>query len=145
MSPDIIDAKESDYLYIADSQIPNAGNGLFVSIPIFKDEVISLFKGEVLTDAEAARRAGRGEDGYFINRLDGAILDSMHVKCFAKYANDPAGTGHGLVKTRFKSNADISLDDDENICLIATRNIKAGEEIFCGYGKKYWEKRTLAR
>ena len=138
MSSDRIDAKESDYLYINSSQIPFAGKGLFVSIPIFKHEVIAFFKGEQLSSAEAARRAKRGEDGYFINCLDGTILDSMHVRCFAKYANDPEASGPGFKKTTFKTNADISLDDDERICLIATRNLKAGEEVFCSYGKKYW-------
>jgi SET domain-containing protein len=139
MSIERIDAKEKNYLYLAVSQITNAGQGLFSSIPIYKDEVISLFKGEALTAAEAARRAKKGEDAYFINCLDGSILDSMHTSCFAKYANDPDASGPGMVKNAFKSNADISVDDEDNICLIATRNIKMGEEVFCNYGKQYWK------
>ena len=138
MSSDCIDAKESDYLYLASSQIPLAGKGLFVSIPVYKNEVIALFKGEVLTSAEASRRAKLGQDGYFINCLDGSILDSMHVKCFAKYANDPLASGGNIARSKFKTNADIALDDDERICLIATRNLKVGEEVFCSYGKQYW-------
>ncbi len=137
--PDHIDSKEKDYLYIAPSQIPKAGQGLFVSIPIYKDEVIALFKGEMLSDAEAARRAALGVDAYFINCLDGSIMDSMHTVCFAKYANDPDASGGKIVKSRFKTNADISLDDNDKICLVAKRNIKVGEEIFCNYGKKYWK------
>src|SRR6478752_281455 len=136
MSSDSIDAKEADYLYLATSQIPFSGLGLFVSIPIFKDEVISLFKGEILGDLEALRRAKRKEDRYFINCLDGSVMDSMHTHCYAKYANDPDASGPGMVKTKYKSNADISVDEDDNICLIATRNIKSGEEVFCNYGKK---------
>lgn len=136
---DRIDAKEKDYLYLAVSQIPNAGQGLFVSIPIYKDEIICLFKGEKLTAKEAARRAKKREDAYFINCLDGSIMDSMHTPCFAKYANDPAASGPGIANNSFKSNADISLDDEDNICLIATRHIKIGEEVFCNYGKKYWK------
>jgi uncharacterized protein len=139
MSADTIDAKEEDYLYLALSQIPSAGKGLFVSIPIYKDEVISLFKGEVLSTSEAERRALLGEDAYFINQLDGSILDSMHTHCFAKYANDPLASGAKIEKSGFKVNADISMDDDDNICLIAKRNIKVGEEVFCSYGKKYWK------
>ncbi|MDB5274057.1 MAG: hypothetical protein JWO58_2424 [Chitinophagaceae bacterium] len=139
MSTDSIDAKESDYLYLSVSQIPKAGQGLFVAMPIYKDEVISIFKGERLTDREATRRAKNGEDAYFINCLDGTVLDSMHTHCFAKYANDPAASGGTLIKSKFKSNAEISMDDEENICLIAKRNIKMDEEIFCHYGKAYWE------
>ncbi|MDB5256766.1 MAG: hypothetical protein JWM14_1461 [Chitinophagaceae bacterium] len=137
--PDYIDSKETDYLYIAPSQIPKAGQGLFVSIPIYKDEVISLFKGEILTHTEAARRGAIGEDAYFINCLDGSIMDSMHTACFAKYANDPDALGGKIVRSAFKTNADITLDDDDKICLVANRNIKVGEEVFCNYGKKYWK------
>ncbi len=134
--PDAIDAKESDYLFTKESQLPNAGNGLYTSIDIFKDEVISIFKGEVLTDKEAARRAKIHADGYFINMLDGSIMDSKHVFCFAKYAND----SQGLKKTSFAYNAEINLDDEERVCLVALKKINAGEEIFCSYGKKYWQK-----
>jgi SET domain-containing protein len=131
-----IEASESDYLYTALSQLPNSGNGLFTAISIYKDEVISLFKGEILTELQAKLRAKQGNDNYFINMLDGSIMDSMHVKCFAKYAND----AKGFSKSKFKNCAKISLDEDDNVCIIATRNIKMGEEIFCGYGKKYWMK-----
>lgn len=134
--PDPIDAKESDYLYTKESQLPNAGKGLYTSIDIFKDEVISIFKGETLTHKEAALRAKKHADGYFINMLDGSILDSKHVFCFAKYAND----SQGLKKTAFPYNAEIYLDDEERVCLIALKKIKSGEEIFCSYGKKYWQK-----
>ena len=86
-SPDKIDAKESDYLYIKESQIPDAGKGLFTSILIYKNEIISVFKGEILSVEETEIRAKNGMDRYFINMLDGTIMDSMKVKCFAKYAN----------------------------------------------------------
>lgn len=130
-----IDAKETDYLYIQDSQILGSGKGLYTAIPIFKEEVITLFKGEMLSSAEAKIRSDRGEDAYFINLLDGKIMDSMKVKCFAKYANDALG----FVKTKYKINSKISLDEEDNVCIVSNRNIKAGEEIFCSYGKAYWK------
>jgi uncharacterized protein len=130
-----IDARESDYLYITNSQIPNAGLGLYTAIPIAKNEIISLFRGEIISLDEANIRADKGHNKYFIEMLDGNIMDSMHVKCFAKYAND----SKGLVKTEFKLNSIISLDDNNNICLIAKRDIQTGEEVFCSYGKKYWK------
>ncbi|MCD6018809.1 MAG: hypothetical protein K0S53_1930 [Bacteroidetes bacterium] len=134
--PDTIDAKESDYLYLKSSGILNSGKGLFTSIPIYRNEVISLFKGEILSNKEAAFRAKLNLDGYFINMLNGSIMDSMQVKCFAKYAND----SEGLNATNFKNNSKITLDENNNVCLVATRNIKSREEIFCGYGKAYWKK-----
>jgi len=131
-----IEALESDYLYIQASQLKNAGNGLFTAINIYKHEIISLFKGEILSTIQAELRARSGKDKYFINMVNGTIMDSMKVNCFAKYAND----AEGFLKSDFKNNADISLDEEGNVCLIAKRNIKSGLEIFCGYGKVYWKK-----
>lgn len=68
--------------------------------------------------------------------LDGSIMDSMHTNCFAKYANDAKGPGENT----FKNNAKITLDENTNICIMATRKIKVGEEVFCSYGKIYWKK-----
>lgn len=131
-----INASEEEYLYIQESQIPNSGKGLFTAIKIYKDEVISQFKGNILTDSEAETIAKSGNDQYFINLLDGSILDSNTVECFAKYANDASGFSN----SEFKNNATITLDDEANVCLIALKNIKAQEEIFCSYGKSYWKK-----
>ena len=131
-----IEAPESDYLYIQDSQIPNAGKGLFTAIDIYPNEIISLFKGEILTDEEAQKRVSEENDRYFINMLDGSILDSMNVDCFAKYAND----AEAFSKLEFKNNSKITLDDDDNVCIVATKKIKSQQEIFCSYGVKYWKK-----
>lgn len=138
LSPDKIDAKESDYLYITQSQIPNSGKGLYTSLFIYKDEIISVFKGEILTNKHAASRSKDKKDGYFINMPDGTIMDSINVKCFAKYAND----AEGFVKTSYKNNSIISMDSKDRVCVVAKRDIKIGEEVFCSYGKKYWEKLT---
>jgi SET domain-containing protein len=133
-----IEAPEADYLYTGLSQLPNAGKGLFTAIKIYKDEIIAIYKGEVLSEKEAARRSQQGIDNYFINMLDGSIMDSLNVECFAKYANDAAANAISA----FKNNVKISLDDDDNVCLVATRNIKTGEEIFCSYGARYWKKHS---
>lgn len=131
-----IDAPESDYLYIQDSQIKNAGKGLFTAIEIYPNEIISIFKGEILTDKEAQKRVSEENDRYFINMLDGTILDSMNVDCFAKYAND----AEAFSKLEFKNNSKITLDDENNVCIVATKKIKSEQEIFCSYGVKYWKK-----
>ncbi|MGV1012431.1 MAG: SET domain-containing protein-lysine N-methyltransferase [Flavobacterium sp.] len=138
MSPDQnkIEVPESDYLYVTTSQLPNSGKGLFTAIAIYKDEIISEFKGEVLSNEEAEIRMKNGTDQYFMNLLNGSILDCRNTDCFAKYANDATG----FSKSAFKNNAKITLDENQNVCLIAIRKLKSGEEIFCNYGKKYWKK-----
>ncbi len=135
--PQAIDAPEADYLYVQASGIAAAGKGLFTAIPIHAGEVIAVFRGERLSATEAKRRADGGADDYFITLLDGSTLDSMHSDCFAKYANDVEGPGN----SRLRNNAVITLDDEERPCVMATRTIKAGGEVFVGYGKAYWKKR----
>ena len=112
---------------------------MFTAINIYKDETIALFKGEVLLTPEATKRERQGKDRYFINLPDGTILDSMNTKCFAKFANDV----NGGTKVKFKNNAVITLDEYDAVCLTATRDIKAKEELFCDYGKKYWKKHSI--
>lgn len=131
-----IEASEEDYLYVENSQIIHSGKGLYTTIDIYKDEIIAIYKGRIITQIAASKIAKEGNDQYFINLLDGRILDSNPVVCFAKYANDASGYS----KSIFKNNAKIALDENNTVCLIATKKIKSGEEIFCSYGKKYWQK-----
>lgn len=135
---DTIEALEADYLYFELSQIENAGKGLYTAIDIYENEIIALFKGEIITNKEAKKRAEQKNDKYFINLLDGSILDSMYTDCYAKYAND----AEGIPNSSFKNNSKITLDDDDNVCIIATRTISSGDEIFCSYGKSYWKKHS---
>ena len=134
-----IEADESDYLYVKESQLPNSGNGLFTAIDIYKDEIISIFKGEILSDEEAERRMITREDAYFMNLLNGKILDCKNTECFAKYANDTNGFSIPKFRDNFKNNTKITLDENGNICFVALKKIKSGEDIFCDYGKRYWE------
>lgn len=133
---DKIEALEADYLYFELSQIENAGKGLYTAIDIYENEIISLFKGEIISNKEAKKRVEQKNDRYFINLLDGSIMDSMYTNCYAKFAND----AEGIANNSFKNNAKISLDDDDNVCIKATKSISSGEEIFCSYGKSYWKK-----
>ena len=133
-----IEALESEYLYTGLSQIAGSGDGLFTALDIFKDETIAVFAGELLTAAQAKKRADEGNDRYFISMESGRTFDSMRTPCFAKFANDALGP----TVTHLKNNARIALDDNNDVCIVATRKIKAGEEVFCGYGKRYWLKHS---
>jgi len=62
-------------------------------------------------------------------------MDSMTVKCFAKYANDAMG----FTKTIHKNNSKISLDENSKVCIVATKKIPGVAEILCGYGTRYWK------
>jgi uncharacterized protein len=135
LDPNQIEAPESDYLYIAISQLPNSGNGLFTAIDIYKDEIIAVFYGVILTPKKAASEAKKGNNEYFMNLANGRILDCKQTNGFAKYANDSSGFG----KSHHKNKAIITVDENANVCLVATSKIKIGEKIFCSYGKRYWK------
>ncbi len=136
-APEPIDAEEADYLFVQNSGIPLAGAGLFTAIPIHRGEIIAVFQGEVLSQTEAKKRASAGQDAYFVSLLDGSTMDSMNTECFAKYANDVEGPG----TSRLRNNAVITLSDEDEPCLVATRTVKAGTEVFVSYGKAYWAAR----
>jgi len=129
-------ASEGDYLFKQPSQIPHSGLGLYTAIDIFEDETVAIFKGEILSDKEAKKRADMGFDQYFVCLWDGRILDSMHTVCWAKYANDAKGPNVRV----FKNNVQITFNENNEVCLTALRNIKAGEELFCAYGDAYWKR-----
>jgi SET domain-containing protein len=129
-----IDLDESDYLQSKPSQIPNSGMGLFTTIDIEPGEIISKFIGEILTAKEYRTRKAAGEDDYFMNLPSGKTLDCRMTKCFAKYANDAEG-----LKTPFKNNSFISMNDEGDVVIVAKKPIRAGEEIFVSYGKNYWQ------
>jgi uncharacterized protein len=133
--PEAITAKESDYLYTQTSGIVNAGLGLFSSIAIYKNEIVAIYLGEKLLKKEAILRTQLKNDAYFINLPNGAILDSHYTPCFAKYAND----ANGLAPFTHKNNANIVLNHKNQVCLVAIKTIKAHSEIFCSYGKLYWQ------
>ena len=57
-----IEAEEPDYLYVKGSLILGSGDGLFTAISIYRDEVISIFKGKILSDLQAEHRANKGKD-----------------------------------------------------------------------------------
>ncbi|MES2560201.1 MAG: SET domain-containing protein [Bacteroidota bacterium] len=131
---------ESDYLYVQQSQLPDSGRGLFTAVTLFKDEEITVFRGEVITETQIAERVSAKQDQYFISLLNGRILDCYHTECFAKYANDASGS----VPSGFTNNAKIIINEKNEVCLVAVKKIRAGEEIFCGYGKRYWAKHVIS-
>jgi hypothetical protein len=132
--PDLIDVEEVEYLYIDTSLIIGAGKGLFTAITIHKNEIISIYKGELLQEKSANRRIELGQNDFFMNLPNGKILDAKNTDCFAKYAND----AKGVQSSSYKNNALITVNHKNQICLVAKVNIKAGSEIFCSYGKAYW-------
>jgi SET domain-containing protein len=130
------ESSESKNLKVDVSTIPNSGKGLFAKKDFKKGEYICKFTGDYIDSKELERRdVGGARSAYFIYIDDNTTLDVYDSKCLAKYAND----AEGFRKIRGKRNNSALAQDGKNIYIQATKDIDAGDEIFVGYGKDYWD------
>lgn len=122
-------------LLVKKSQIPNSGKGLFTNKDIKKGAKIIEYRGEILDEKEFNIRADKKETYYVFFVKKNLYIDPMRTPQYkARYANDAAGS------TRVKGFRNNSYFDviDDRCFIIASRKIKAGEEIFVSYTKSYW-------
>lgn len=123
-------------LQVKTSQLPNSGKGLFTTTAIKKGAKVIEYKGEIIDWKEYERRVERDEDGYlfFIDKKN--CIDAFNTPQHkARYANDAAGLGR--VKN-LKNNCVYEIEDNKCF-IVASKDIKPGEEIFVDYTKEYWD------
>ena len=124
-------------LYVKKSKLPNAGKGLLTTSEIKKGEVVCEYEGEKITWKECLKR-NESQDGFgayyfFVNNKN--CVDAQHtVWALARYANDAAGFGRVKGLT---NNCKYEVIKGKPY-IVATRNLKAGDEVFVSYGKEYW-------
>lgn len=125
-------------LSIKKSQLPFAGHGLWAEKDFKRGEVIVKYDGEYITWKECERRntAQTGYGGYYLFITKKRCIDAQYSEwAQGRYANDAAGLSRveGL-----RNNARYEIINKEAY-IMASRNIKAGEEIFVSYGRSYWK------
>jgi SET domain-containing protein len=123
-------------LIVKKSKLPGAGKGLFTTRSIRKDSKIIEYRGEIIGYNEYRRRARNEVDQYLFFLRSELCIDAMHTLQYkARYANDAAG----IIRVKgFKNNSDYIIFGDKCF-IVASRDIKAGEEIFVDYTKPYWD------
>jgi uncharacterized protein len=123
-------------LLVKKSKIPGAGKGLFTTKPYKKDDKIIEYRGEIIGWGEYNKRVARNEDGYLFYFNRNKCVDAFHTPQYkARFANDAAG----IVRIKgLRNNSHYEIHDDK-CYIVAARDIKAGEEIFCDYTKDYWK------
>ncbi|GAB4205423.1 MAG: hypothetical protein Fur0023_14260 [Bacteroidia bacterium] len=123
-------------LIVKKSQLPDAGKGLFTTKDIKKGSKIIEYRGEIIDWKEYCKRVKEDKDGYMVYISRKKCIDAYNTPQYkARYAND----AEGLIKyKKFKNNAEYQIIDDK-VYIVATRDIKAGEEIFVSYSKDYWD------
>lgn len=125
-------------LYVKKSQIPKSGKGLYTTHDIKKGETVCEYEGEKITWKECLARneAQTGKGAYYFYISAKNCVDAQYTTwALARYANDAAGFGRvkGL-----RNNSQYQVIKGKPY-IVATRNIKAGSEVFVSYGKEYWE------
>lgn len=123
-------------LIVKKSKLPKAGKGLFTTKPIKKDSKIIEYRGEIIQWKEYQERVDKCQDGYlfFVSRKK--CIDAFPTKQYkARYAND----AEGLSRVKGLRNNSVYEVFGEKCYIVATRDIKPGEEIFVDYSKEYWD------
>ncbi len=123
-------------LLVKKSKLPGAGKGLYTTKSYKKDDKIIEYRGEIIGWKEYSERVKRQEDGYLFYFNRNRCVDAFHTPQYkARFANDAAG----IVRIKgFKNNSHYEVHE-EKCFIVAARNIKAGEEIFCDYTRDYWK------
>ena len=117
------------------SHIRAAGDGLFASVDREAGTVLGEYRGRVLSLLQATRLKDR-------DYLMGGFGLNAHVDArFAltapgRYVNDNFDTA--------ALNAEFHKDrETRTATLVATRDIRRGEEIYASYGESYWRARGI--
>lgn len=120
-------------LVVKKSKLPKAGKGLFTRIDIPKGTRIVEYKGRIQPWRELKDEDGINGYLMYINR--NVVINGLNaLKSLARYANDATG----LVRIEgIRNNAEF-VSEGKRCFIEATQNIKAGEEIYAGYGREYW-------
>ena len=121
-------------LIVKDSQLPNAGKGLFTTLPIKKAENITEYKGKITTWKEVNH--DEGTNGYIMYVTRNKVIDARKATTvLARYAND----AKGLQKIKGLNNNCTYENDKNRVYIKAKKDIPAGAELFVDYGKDYWK------
>lgn len=120
-------------LYIADSNIPGSGKGLFTRVPIKKGSIIIEYTGRIMKWDEV-KDDPTNLYIYYIN--DDYVIDAKNLPgAIARYVNDAGG----LTQVKGLENNSAFVNKNNRIFIEATKNIPAHSEILVEYGEGYWE------
>ncbi len=126
-------------LSIKKSKIPGAGKGLFAEKLFKRGDKVVEYLGEIVSWAECLKRNSKMKNGigtYYFYINERKCIDAQYsVNEFARYANDAAG----FVRIEGVRNNSFYQVDKGKAYIVASRNIKIGDEIFVAYGKEYWD------
>lgn len=124
------------------SLIPNAGNGLFATVPFAKGALITEYDGYYVSKDAAKELAERNPEAasHFRGVPTGDVIAGFKLP---KEADGWGGAS--FANDRRDSSNNSKLEDiwQGPVCrvfLVATEDIAAGDEICTSYGSTYWKR-----
>jgi uncharacterized protein len=125
------------FFIVKQSNIENAGLGLFSTINIPVGVKVIEYKGEIMEMNDGHGTKGHGHDYCFLigNIETGVCINADFSQCKAKYVND-------VYKTNKVANLrPVISHRNKTIWFESTRRIRAGDELYINYGSDYWTSR----
>lgn len=133
-------------LYLKKSLIPGAGKGLFVKNEVKRGEIVCEYEGEIIPWSVCEKRADEGHEGYAFFITKNRCVDAYFTKeAMGRYANDAKGIGRA---EGLRNNAQYEIKTrqrEKRVFIVATRTIKANDEVLVDYGKDYWKNLSKAK
>lgn len=134
-----IHLKKEKHLAIKQSNIPNAGKGLFAFWPaapnglVFeKGQTIIEYTGEVINRDTLVERYGLNTAPYVAQLKEGTFIDAAKIR--------DAGSSANTQRIRRDNNAQLRPSYNtrpQKLVIKATKNIYHNQEIFLDYGAEY--------
>ena len=121
-------------LEVRASRIPNAGDGLFTTREFAAGEVLGEYYGRVLSLLQVMKLQNRDYVMGGFGSINVHVDARFALNSPARYVNDNFDTS--ALNARFDK-----LKAQRRARLVATRPIKAGEEVYASYGEAYWRAR----
>lgn len=125
--------KSKLHLQIKQSNIPNAGKGLFayrkdnINQPVFKKgDILAHYDGEEITRNQLIERYGNHTAPYAVKKNNNLYIDAAGKRGVASIANTSRNTN-------LKPNVELTA----KLNLKAKKNIYSGDEILISYDKGY--------
>ncbi|MES2566301.1 MAG: SET domain-containing protein-lysine N-methyltransferase [Bacteroidota bacterium] len=125
-----------DDLFIKPSLILGAGKGLFTKVYIEKEDIVTEFTGEKISHTVSLARFLMRQSHSLVHLNATYCIDScVDKKCLATFIND----AKGILRVPYLRNNVKLVSTNGRLFVIAIKNIKAGDELYLGYGKEYWQ------
>ena len=124
-------------LEVRASRIAGAGDGLFTTREFAAGEVLGQYYGRVLSLLQVMKLQNRDYVMGGFGSINVHVDARFALNSPARYVNDNFDTS--ALNARFDK-----LKEQRRALLVATRPIKAGEEVYAAYGEAYWRARDQA-